>query len=161
MKKILFALLNLSLPPFLISCSDVVPAAKSAMSLEAAKVWLEKVKFKVAKDVNNNSPIAVHLLIFYDQDVLGEVSKMTADQYFEKENTLRSDNPDKIQFITWEIVPGQAMEDQEITLDKVTGVGALVFARYSSPGDHRQALADDREILISLDKLDFDIKKLR
>jgi hypothetical protein len=39
----------------------------------------------------------------------------------------------------------------------VSGEGAFVFARYSSPGDHRVAIADDYEIIIQLDKLDFKV----
>lgn len=150
-----------SLALSLTSCDDIKAAAKAAYAMETAKVWIEKVKFKVDQDVNGNSPLAVHLLIIYDKEVLEQISKLTAERYFETETQIRSDNPEKIQFITWEIVPGQSVDEQDIILKKAMGEGALIFARYHSIGDHRAALADDREIIINLHNVEFDVKKIK
>lgn len=153
----LLSLMTLSL----IGCEDLKAAFQQAKSLEIAKVWIANVKFKVAGDVNNNAPVSVNLVIAYDKVLSEELSKMTAEYYFEHQQQIRNDNGQKIQIESWEVSPGKAPDDTEIYLNHPNGESATVFARYSSLGDHRQALGDDRDILINLEKVDFDVQKLR
>ena len=154
-RMFLSALLCISLG----GCSD--GAFQGAMKMEKAKIWLEKVNFKVAKNVNGNSPIAVRLVIAYDDGVMGEVSKMTADQFFEQESQLKKDHANDMDVISWEVVPGQEMDSESISPTKAYGKGGFVFARYSTPDAHREALADEQVITIHLDEKDFYISKDR
>jgi type VI secretion system protein len=154
LKKMLLSLF-LFMP--LEGCAD--GALAGAIKLDKAKVWLEKVHFKVAKNVNGNAPVAVHLVIVYDDGVLGEISKMTADQYFTAEPQLRKDHSSDIDFFTWEVVPGQEMDDEDISLTQAYGKGGFVFARYSTPDAHREAIADEEVITLHLDEKDFYITK--
>jgi type VI secretion system protein len=140
-------------------CSD--GALAGAVSMDKAKVWLEQVNFKVSKKVNSNAPVSVHLIIIYDDGVLGQVAAMTADQYFTAEPQLRKDHANDIDITEWEIVPGQEVESEPITLRKAYGKGAFVFARYSTPDAHREAIADEQEITVHLDEKDFFITKNR
>lgn len=140
-------------------CSD--GALQGAVKMEKAKIWLEKVNFKVAKNVNGNSPIAVRLVIAYDDGVMGEVSKMTADQFFEKESQLKKDHANDMDVVAWEVVPGQEMDSESISPTKAYGKGGFVFARYSTPDAHRESLADEQVITIHLDEKDFYISKDR
>lgn len=147
-----------------VSCSSssaLGEAAKSAASFSIAKVWLEKIKFKVATDVNNNAPVAVHALVVYDQDVLNKLSQLPADKYFSQEQQFRKDFNEKVDFNVWEIVPGQNLDDQPFNPTKVSGLAVIIYARYSTPGDHRAIIGDDRETLIDLQKLDFTTTKIR
>lgn len=142
------------------SCSSksaLGDAAKSAVTFSTAKVWLEKVSFKVASDMNNNAPVAVHVLVVYNPDILEKLSKLPADKYFEQQVQLRKDFAENVDFFTWELVPNQNLSDQEITPTRVSGLAAIVFARYSSPGDHRATLGEERHILIDLQKKDFSV----
>ncbi|MCE3231682.1 MAG: hypothetical protein K0R76_51 [Alphaproteobacteria bacterium] len=140
-------------------CND--GALEGAIKMEKAKVWLEKVNFKVSKKVNSNAPVAVHLIIIYDDGVLGQVSAMTAEQYFAAEAQLRKDHANDIDIIEWEIVPGQEMDSETIMPTKAYGKGAFVFARYSTPDAHREGIADEQEITLHLDEKDFFITKDR
>ena len=140
-------------------CAD--GAIMGAAKMEKAKIWLEKVNFKVAKNVNGNSPIAVRLVIVYDDGVLGEVSKMTADQFFEQESQLKKDHANDMDVVSWEVVPGQEMDSETINPTKAYGKGGFVFARYSTPDAHRESLADEQVITIHLDEKDFYISKDR
>ncbi|MEL4402911.1 hypothetical protein AAEJ42_21985, partial [Shewanella algae] len=88
------------------------------------------------------------------------ISKLTADDYFNQFEQLRRDNPNMIDFNIWELVPGQAKEEQSISPSRVDGVGVVIFARYQGPGEHRAALADERQIRIVLEKLDFHTEKI-
>ena len=152
--------LSLLLGAFLLaSCGAdaVVSAVKSVVNMQPAKVWLEKVNFVASDNVNDSSPITVHIVIPYKPELLADLSKMDADTYFQKADQLKLDNVGQIDVFSWDIIRGQHLNDVSITPSKVTGEGVLVFARYSSPGPHRVAVADDREITIQLDKMDFKV----
>lgn len=156
MKRVCF-IIGLCIP--LSGCSD--GALAGAVAMDKAKVWLEQVNFKVSKRVNGNAPVSVHLIIIYDDGVLGQVAAMTADQYFTAEPQLRKDHANDIDITEWEIVPGQEVESEPITLRKAYGKGAFIFARYSTPDAHREGIADEQEITVHLDEKDFFITKNR
>ena len=155
--KLLFLLLLSSL--ILVGCGSdaVVSALKSVVSLQPAKVWIEKVNFSASGNVNDSSPVTVHIVIPYKPELLADLSKMDADAYFQKVEQIKLDNAGQIDVFSWDIIRGQHLNDVPVTPSKVTGEGVLVFARYSSPGPHRVAIADDREVTIQLDKLDFKV----
>lgn len=136
---------------FLASCSVIGPA----------DVWLEKVKFRVAEDVNNNAPVGVHLLIIHDKDIYKKLIEMPADRYFSQASQLKRDFEGKVDLYKWELVPGQNLKDQDIAHSALGAVGILIFARYSSPGDHRISIADDKETLLILERSDFRATRLR
>jgi type VI secretion system protein len=139
----------------------MVTALKSATNnFQPAKVWLEKVQFKAADNVNDTSPVTVHIVIAYKPELLKELMKMDAETYFHKLDQLKSDYTGQIDVFEWDIIRGQRLE-APITPSQVSGEGVVVFARYSSPGDHRVAIADDHEVIIQLDKLDFKVIPVR
>ncbi|MBX9804742.1 MAG: hypothetical protein K2Y18_03185 [Alphaproteobacteria bacterium] len=140
-------------------CAD--GAIAGAIKMDAAKVWIEKVNFKVSKKVNSNAPVDVHMIIIYDDGVMGQVAGMTAQQYFAAEDQLKKDHANDIDVIEWEAVPGQEMDPETITMSKAYGKGAFIFARYSTTETHREGLADEEEIIIHLDEKDFYITKVR
>ena len=158
LKKILFLVGAMSAGVLLASCSD--GALAGAAKIDKAKIWLEKVKFKVNKEVNNNAPVSVDLVVAYDAEPLGKLASLTADQYFDGKDQLKKDFADKVDFFEWEIVPGQQKEDESISLTKAYGLGGFVFGRYSTPDAHRQTLADQHVIMVHLDKKDFYISKI-
>lgn len=140
-------------------CAD--GAIAGAIKMDQAKIWLEKVNFKIAKNVNGDSPVAVRLVIVYDDGLLGQVSGMTADQFFEAESQLRKDHANDMDVFPWEVVPGQEMDSESITMTKAYGKGGFVFARYSTPDAHRESLADEQEVTLHLDEKDFYLSKDR
>jgi type VI secretion system protein len=140
-------------------CAD--GALAGAVKMDQAKIWLEKVNFKVSKKVNSNAPVDLHLIIIYDDGVMGQVASMTAEQYFPTEDQLRKDHANDIDIIEWEVVPGQEMESETISMSKAYAKGAFFFGRYSTPDTHRAGLADEEEVTVTLDEKDFYITKNR
>lgn len=128
---------------------------QSILSFQTAKVWLNKVSFRVADDVNDSSPVTLHILIPYKDDLLSELSKMSAEEYFKRSEQIKSDNAGNLDIFAWDLIRSQKLDDEPISPTKVNGAGILVFARYSTPGDHRISIADDEAVLIKLDKGDF------
>jgi hypothetical protein len=151
--------LGMSLCTSLQGCAD--GALPGAVKMEIAKIWIEKVNFKVSKKVNSNAPVDVHLIIAYDDGVMGQLAGMTAEQYFAGLDQLRKDHANDIDVVEWEIVPGQEQDPETITMTKAYGKGAFVFARYSTPDAHRVGLADEEEVTLHLDEKDFYMTKDR
>lgn len=145
----------------MVSSACAFDSIKSLLKMEEAKVWLSKVKFNVAADVNMNSPVTVDILVFYDAESMGKVAKLTADKYYAQKDQLKKDYSDQIDFFSYEIVPGQRMKDKCIELSKSSALAAVVFARYSTPGPHRVSVGPDREIQLDLEKNDFKITTIQ
>ncbi|RZI45903.1 hypothetical protein [Candidatus Finniella inopinata] len=142
----------------LVGCGTdaIFSAFKSLSSFSTAKVWLEKVKFKAADNVNDTSPVTIHIIIAYNPELLKELMKMDAETYFRKLPQLKSDYAGQYDIFEWDIIRGQRLE-APIVATRVSGEGAVVFARYSSPGNHRATVGEEHEIIIQLDKLDFKV----
>jgi len=134
---------------------------KSIFSMQIAKVWLTKASFKVADDVNDSSPVTLHILIPYTTELFTDLSKMSAEDYFKKSDQIKLDSAGNLDVFAWDLIRSQNLQDEPISPTKVSGAGVLVFARYSTPGDHRIAIADDESVLIKLDKGDFSIESIK
>ena len=138
--------------------ADVGNLTSSILDFTKTSVWLEKIHFKVSKNINGNSPVLLHVVIIPDADTLEEFSKLSSQDYFLQVDQLKKDNK-KVMFIPFEIIPGQVKEPYEVDTP-TKGAGILIFARYRSAGEHRHALADEAEILVHLEKDDFSIEKV-
>lgn len=129
--------------------------------MQTSKVWLNKVSFRVADDVNDSSPVTLHIVIPYTADLNTSLTKMSAEDYFRKTEQIKLDNTGNIDVFTWDLIRSQSLNDELITPTKVSGEGVLVFARYSSPGDHRITIADSEAVIIRLNKHDFTVEPLK
>jgi type VI secretion system protein len=133
----------------------------SAIKLSPAQVWLQEVQFKVGAQMNNNAPVSVRVVIAHNDEVLTELGKLTAAQYFEREATLKADHVGDCETVAAEIVPGQKNDPIHIELSNVNSVGALVFCRYSTPGPHRHRIGTDRIVRLELGKTDFSVTTIK
>lgn len=145
----------------LLSSCGAPKALTDAIKGDTAKVWIEKLVFDVKEGVNNNAPVAVHLVVAYTDEVNGKLAKLAADKYFEDQKQMEKDYKDAVDFFKFEITPGQRMPDQNVTLSHTNGLGGYIFARYSSPGPHRASISSDRVVKIILGKIDFEIQTVK
>lgn len=132
-------------------------AFKKGMNFERSKVWIEKISFKADDNMNDQSPVTVHLIIAYDPAVLGELVKLDANSYFLKADQMKVDNNGKMEVFSFDILRGQRLNDQSINMSRMSGEGAVIFARYASPGPHRSVLGDESAVLVELNKDDFKV----
>lgn len=135
----------------------LVSAVKKGMNFERSKVWIEKVSFRADDNMNDQSPVTVDIVVAYDPALLGEIVKLDAQAYFLKKDQLKVDNNGKIDIFSFDILRGQRLLDQPINLSRMSGEGAIVFARYASPGPHRTVLSEESAIVVELKKDDFKI----
>lgn len=141
---------------FLTNCDSV----KNAVGIKQSKVWLEKVNFKATPNANDSSPVKIHIIIAYKEDLAATISKMDANTYFQKAKTLKSDAGDDLDVFSIDVVPDSSCS-LDINPSNSSGVIALMFARYTSPGDHRTNVSTDYEIQVDLDKNDLKITTIK
>lgn len=137
--------------------SNFMTSMKSALSFSDSQVWLETVYFEVDENLNNDAPVTVNIVIAHNEKLLTDLMTMTASQYFEKKAQIQRDNAKNLDIYHYDIIPGQVLGAQTIRPKKSTGKGILIFARYASPGDHRQNVGPDRAITLQMGPKDFQI----
>lgn len=111
---------------------------------------IDTVSIYAEPDANQNSAIAVDLVLVYNQDLLKTLGKMSAAAYFSSSKQLLLDNPTLLDIWHWELVPGQVVENFSPPQDKGDAYGAYVFANYLTPGDHRVRVAPNGVVKILL-----------
>lgn len=96
------------------------------------------VKVQIAPDANQDSPVALDLLIVYDEALLERLLGMTSQQWFAERTQIKKDflPEEGLDAWQWEWVPGQKVPDIELPLEP-SAEGAVIFVNYFSPGPHR------------------------
>lgn len=140
--RLLSLLLSASILAACSSSSEVTPE----LSVSAVTIYAEP-------DANQNSATSIDVVLVYDNELLGSISKLTASKYFEASNQLRLDNPSLLDVWRWELVPGQVVSNFPIDSDKGSAFGGVVFANYLTPGDHRVKIPPSGEVKILLQKM--------
>ncbi len=122
-------------------------------------------KVNIAEKANQNSPIAVDLLVVYDEDVFQELIGLTAKEWFAKRaqilKDLSSNDPPALELRQWEWIPAQQVSPQMIPLRKLIlsqSPGALIFADYQSPGDHRAFTQACASVTVDFQEEDFAVR---
>ncbi|RLC17621.1 MAG: hypothetical protein DRI57_09495 [Deltaproteobacteria bacterium] len=117
------------------------------------------VTVEIDEKANQDNPIALDLLFVYDEKLLEQLLQTPAKEWFEKRGQIKRDylEGDGLDYWGWEWVPGQNIPVQELPL-KSGAEGALVFADYLSPGDHRVRVAPFEDMTIHLKKDGFEVK---
>lgn len=116
----------------------------------------------VEAGINQNSPVPVEVLLVYDSALYGQLSKMTAQQWFAGRAQFLLDNPpgDGWSSQMWQWVPGETVPTPEI--DYRPGInGAILFAGYFSPGAHRAIFQPFRDQILTLRATDFSLVRIR
>ena len=111
----------------------------------------------VAPDANENSAIAVDLVVLYDAKLVEQLLKLKASDWFKQKNQFVRDHPNQVAVHGWEWVPSQAVKPQTISY----GSGArkvVLFADYVSEGDHRATVDPQQSFRLLLQKIDFDVQ---
>jgi hypothetical protein len=104
------------------------------------KLVLEEVMLSVEENMNNNGAVKVHIVIVYEAELVGELSKKTAYQYFRDVEQMVKDFPDKVKVFEWELVAKERVfpwAKIEYPSEHMEPLAAFIFVSYSGTGDHR------------------------
>ena len=111
----------------------------------------------VSPRANGENPVALDVLLVSDKELLKQLEKMSASDWFAKREQIILDHPKEDQLVVtrMEVVPGQVVEPTLLVVKSEIKAG-VVFANYFNPGEHRAVLdprARDVQINLEEDKL--------
>jgi type VI secretion system protein len=148
-------LLSLALSGALISCGVGVRSRALLGGTVDLRVQVEDM-------ANDNNPVAVDVLLVSDEDLLKQLLKMPAREWFDKRGQIKRDFPERhaLQSWSWEWVPGQHIPPQMLPLEPKARA-MLIFANYLSPGEHRARWAPHEGVRVTLLDKNFTVAPLR
>jgi hypothetical protein len=162
LKRVLLSACALLLPLLLSGCPKG-PKVVTKRLPGTAKESKVDVRVSVAPDANGGNPVALDILLVSDKELLKELQKMSASDWFAKREQIILDHPKEEELVVLkrEWVPGQVVEPARLTVKPEIRAG-LVFANYFSPGEHRAVLdprAKDIQINLEGNKLEVVARK--
>src|SRR6202521_3974987 len=115
-----------------------------------------KIKVKVSSQANDDNPVAFDLVLVTDKELLKELMKISASDWFENRNQYRLDYPEEtgLSAGSWEWAPGQFVALERITVERAI-VGGVIFANCFPPGAHRARISPRNGSPVTLDAGDF------
>lgn len=122
---------------------------------------VQEVRMVVDTFANENSPVAVDVLVVYDEELLKRLLGLTARQWFTQRDQFRRDFPLGYDAWEWEVVPGQQIDPQPLSEDAIRSVATLVFADYQSEGEHRARIDQMVTVLVRLGEKSFTIESVK
>lgn len=120
------------------------------------------VKIEISQKANENSAIAVDLIVVYDKGLITQLLKLTSEKWFEQRAQITRDylKGEGLDLWSWEWVPGQQVEDQHLPL-KPKAKGAFIFASYHSRGSHRYRIDPFTDLKICLMEKEFYVEQIK
>ncbi len=96
-----------------------------------------KMKFDVSRKANDDHPVQVDVVVAYQPELVEELDRLTAAEWFAQRDQRMRNNPGETTFNSWrwELTPGIEVPNVELPLRGVPAQG-LLFADYLSRGKH-------------------------
>ena len=114
----------------------------------------------ISPDANEDSPLAVELLVVYDEKLIDKLMEKKARDWFAGREQFLRDYADDVDPHKWEWIPGQVVQPIELTY----GIGAkriVLFADYVTPGDHRATIDPQQPFRLVLGQSEIQLEKLQ
>ncbi len=119
------------------------------------------VQVAISAHANQDSPVAVELVLVYAPRMMDFLMELSAGQWFAQKAQIKKDYLKGEDFDAWywEWVPGQKIPEQKLPLE-ASAVGGVVFASYRTPGQHRVRFDPITDMRIDLKKAEFTVTPL-
>lgn len=134
----------------------------SACSKVIVKTQL--IVFTIDAQANLNHPIAVDLVLIYDEQLLAEIIELSAHDWFTKRAQLKQDYPISLATWEWEFVPDQPSQNVlsfKMPPERKEAKAALFFANYLTPGIHRIRIDSMTSVKVHLQEKLFIVQQLK
>lgn len=118
------------------------------------------VHLQTTQNANNNSPIAVSLVLVYDKKLFSTVKALSAKKWYASYRQLLYDNPRGLIIKNWELMPGQLIHYSFNPERRKQIVGILVFANYTDKGQYRQGVFGFSTLNVFLKEKTFSLKTI-
>lgn len=128
---------------------------------KGSRLAWDGVTVMAAEGANLNTPVALDIVFLHDEAMLEVVSKLPASQWFSSRQDLIKTFPQGLSYLSLEIVPGQTLKLPAKTFDTSRLAGAMIFAQYLTPGEHRMRVDQlQGDILVQLGTRAFSVSAL-
>jgi type VI secretion system protein len=111
----------------------------------------------VAPDANENSAIAVDLVVVYDNKVLDQLLKLKSTEWFARKQQFLNDYSNELAVKGWEWIPSQVVEEQFVPY-RSGARKVVLFADYHTDGEHRASVDPQMPFHLTLGPLDMTLE---
>jgi type VI secretion system protein len=125
-------------------CSTVTGAVKGAVNkamnfvtFKGTLLAWKEVVIAAVPGANQNSPVAVDVVMVLDEATLEKIAALPAPKWFQTRADMLRTFPGTYIYKSWEVSPGQTLRLRGDAFGTPSVVGVFVFADYLSPGEHR------------------------
>ena len=129
-------LLAVSMAALLAGCG----ATRALFGPSMASPGWKSLTLRAADDANNNSALAVDVVLVKDQAMLDSLLAMPASKWFASRAELQRTFPEALTVYAYELVPSQTIKLNDKKWSDQKAWAALVFAGYANVGEHRARL---------------------
>lgn len=140
----------------LVGCGIPKTVAKKVARTAHVSSGQLSLQVAVSSGVNQNSPVAVDVLLIRDKSFLKTAQGLSANDWFLKKAQFERQFPKGMEVKSWEWVPGQSVAPISFVVP-VDTQGAMIFANYASAGPHSAPLPMSGKVALFLDDDDFTI----
>lgn len=114
------------------------------------------IEVTVAPELNDNSPVAVDLVLVYDEKLVEGLIKMPASEWFQKKKQYIADHP-AVVVQGWEWVPGQEVDPFKVPY-RSGARNVVLFADYNTEGEHRAVVGPPKPFRIVLGERELSVE---
>lgn len=136
----------------------IYSGTKSALTEMLGTPPVKSLGLVATSPANGGYPVAVDVVFVYDQGAWEALPKLKAGEWFTGRSDMKSRYATQLDVLSWELVPGQRVDNVELPPRLRAAVGAVVFADYNGPGAYRAVLQSRSKVLVHLNASDFDVR---
>ena len=118
------------------------------------------IQVSIAPDANEDSALAVELIVVYEDKLIDKLMEKTARDWFSGREQFLRDYDESVDTWKWEWIPGQEVRPLEVSY----GIGAkrvILFADYLTPGEHRATIDPQRPFRLILGQSELELEELQ
>ena len=133
-------------------------ALPAFLSFKGTKLNWSEVTLSAAPGANQNSPVAVDVVLVFEDDMLERLADLPANKWFGARADLRKTFPKSLSYRTWELVPGQNIQVPGEIFGSPRVAGVLIYADCAAPGAHRLRVETLKgPIVVRFESQNFDV----
>ena len=136
-------------------CGCSIKSVKDAFVID----WrLSNISIYADNDSNDGYPVSVDFVFVLDSALMETMSKLKASEWFTSRENLQRQNKNKLNYMSWEVVPGQSFVDVPIPSDRnKNALGVLVFSDYIGEASYGSLIQAKRQAVVRLHRLEHEV----
>ena len=132
------------------------------LSFKGTRLDWNEVELSAAPGANQNSPVALDIVLVLDETMIDRLNELTAAKWFGARTDLLKTYPKALTYRSWELVPEQTLRVSGASFGSPRVAAVFVFANYTTPGAHRARVEElKKPIVVRLEPQGFDVSPAR